>query len=177
MSGRIFVVIAALACLALSTGCKKKPPEETPVYEPAPAPAPKPAAEVPKEVTEMVANFSKVYFDFDQADLDGSSKAALDENAKIMAQHSDLKLELQGHADERGTTGYNLALGQRRANTVMKYLVSQGVARSRLKVVSYGEERPVDGGHYETAWSKNRRAEFAITWGDTSGVRGTTDQQ
>jgi len=172
MSRRLLVAI--IASITVTAGCKKKPPAEAPVYEAPAAPTPKPA-EVPKEVATMVTNFSKVYFDFDRAGIDGSSKSALDENARIMAEHSDLKLEIQGHADERGTTDYNLALGQRRANTVLKYMASKGVARSRMKVVSYGEERPVDAGHFESAWSKNRRAEFVITWGDTSNVRGTAD--
>ena len=121
----------------------------------------------------MVKNFQRVYFDFDSATLADDSKAALAENAGIMAANPDIKIELQGHADERGTTDYNLALGQRRADAVRRYLSAQGVAGSRVTVVSYGEEKPLDSRSFEGAWTKNRRAEFRITWGE--GATGTTN--
>jgi peptidoglycan-associated lipoprotein len=123
----------------------------------------------------MAKNFKRVFFELDQVGLDPSSKSALDENVRIMTEHPDIKVELQGHADERGTTDYNLALGQRRANAVRKYMVSTGVGSSRLKVVSYGEERPLSSGSNENAWSKNRRAEFVITWGESGNVHGTAN--
>ncbi len=170
------LAVTLLAAGLVLVGCKKKPPEQAPVLEPAPAPAPQKQVEVPKQVSDMVSNFSRVYFEFDSAALSDASRSALDANASIMAKHPDIKVEIQGHADERGTTDYNLALGQRRANAVYRYLTSKGVAASRLKVVSYGEERPLVPGHSERAWSQNRRAEFVITWGDTSTVKGTADK-
>jgi peptidoglycan-associated lipoprotein len=169
----------ALVSLFLATslavvGCKKKPaPPEAPIAMP-PAPAPPPAAAVvPPPVVQMVKNFQRVYFDFDSASLADDSKAALTENASIMTANADIKIELQGHADERGTTDYNLALGQRRADAVRRYLSAQGVAGSRVTVISYGEEKPLDSRSFEGAWTKNRRAEFRITWGD--GATGTTN--
>ena len=162
------VLVAAVLALA---ACKKTPPAGPPAMAPEPVEAPPKKA--PEHVQQMVANFSRVYFDFDSSTLDSSSKAALDENVRIMQDHPDVKLELQGHADERGTTEYNLALGARRADAVKKYMSSAGVASSRLTVVSYGEERPAASGSNESAWSKNRRAEFRITWGEDTNVTGT----
>ena len=91
-----------------------------------------------------------------------------------MLNNSDIKVEIQGHADERGTTDYNLALGQKRSDSVKSYLVSAGVAPSRLSSISYGEEQPLDMAHTEIAWSKNRRAEFRITWGG-GDLQGSTE--
>jgi peptidoglycan-associated lipoprotein len=124
-------------------------------------------------VSQMMENFSRVHFATDSSQLDTQSQAALAANAHILDEHRDLRVEVQGHADERGTIDYNLALGQRRANAVVGYLVDQGVAPSRLPVVSYGEERPVADGSTEVAWAENRRAEFRIVAG-TPGVQGTT---
>ena len=122
----------------------------------------------------MVSNFSKVYFDFDASMLNGDSKAALDANAVIMQKYTDVKVEVQGNADERGTTDYNLALGQKRADAVVKYLLARGISASRVKTVSYGEERPAVSGSSETAFAQNRRAEFVITYGAGAPVPGTT---
>lgn len=170
------VVPFTITILALiPSGCKKKPPTPPPVTEaPAPPPAPEKPPEVPEPVQRMVANFQRVFFEFDSAELTPGSKGALDANVKIMQENPDLKIEIQGHADERGTTDYNLALGQRRADAIARYMTAMGVDASRIKVVSYGEERPLDPGHHETAWSKNRRGEFRITWGGDDYVRGTT---
>ncbi len=164
----------ALCAVLMFSGCKKAPPEPVPVIEAPAAPVPVAKAAAPAPVQEMAANFAKVYFDFDSATLDPSASSALSANAAIMAKSTDVKVEIQGHADERGTTDYNLSLGSSRAATVRKYLVAQGVSPSRLSTISYGEERPIDPGSTEVAWSKNRRAEFRITWGQGS-VRGTTE--
>lgn len=165
MSSR-FAVFAALALVA---GCKK-----------APEPAVKDRVEVvagpttAQAVQELAANFSRVHFDYDSARLTEDAKSALAANASILADHPELQVEVQGHADERGTIDYNLALGQRRANTVVSYLTNQGVAPSRLPVITYGEERPLARGSVETAWAQNRRAEFRIVTGPPV-VHGTTN--
>jgi peptidoglycan-associated lipoprotein len=171
---RLLILILSIVAMASPIGCKKKPPEtESTVVAPPPPPPPAPA---PPEVQEMVKNFERVFFDFDSSSLDDQSKSALKDNATIMSEHTDIKLEIQGHADERGTTDYNLALGQRRANAVLNFLSSNGVASSRLKVVSYGEERPLSEGHSETAWAQNRRAEFIITYKSADEpVKGTNE--
>ncbi len=169
--------LTALLCgLILAPGCKKKPPPsdipDAPIAVVAPPEAPPKVA--PPQVQQMVENFSKVYFDFDAAILSGDSKTALDANVAIMQQYQDIKVEVQGNADERGTTDYNLALGQKRADAVLKYMLAKGVSTSRVKVVSYGEERPVAQGDSETAYAQNRRAEFVITYGAGAPVQGTT---
>jgi peptidoglycan-associated lipoprotein len=158
-------------------GCPKKvdapppPPPHGPVDD-----APKDEKkDLPPPVAEMVKNFTKVFFAFDSAELSAEGKASLDANAAIMAENADITIEVQGHADERGTTEYNLALGQKRADAVVRYLLGKGVGPSRVKSVSYGEERPVDGRAVETAYEQNRRAEFAVTWDPKARVKGTVN--
>jgi peptidoglycan-associated lipoprotein len=99
------------------------------------------------------------YFDFDQAIVKRSGHAELNKHARALAGDRALSIRLEGHADERGTREYNLALGERRANAIRAYLVAQGVSSSRIEVISYGEEKPANGGHNESSWSKNRRVE------------------
>jgi peptidoglycan-associated lipoprotein len=98
-----------------------------------------------------------VYFDFDSSNIRAEDYPVLDAHASNLAS-SGKRVVIEGHCDERGTREYNLALGERRANTVRRYLMSRGVSSSQIEVLSYGEERPADYGHNESAWSKNRRA-------------------
>ncbi|MCX7063741.1 MAG: peptidoglycan-associated lipoprotein Pal [Proteobacteria bacterium] len=100
------------------------------------------------------------YFDYDKAMLQPDSLAVLELHAVFLKNNSDRRVVIDGFTDERGTREYNLALGERRAESVATFLVSQGVRRSQIDVVSYGEERPADPGHSEAAWAKNRRAEL-----------------
>lgn len=104
-------------------------------------------------------NGRTVYFGFNESTLSSDGQSILDTNiAKLKSGSQHIRIE--GHADERGTREYNLALGERRANVVLQYLVANGVAKSRLETISYGKERPADAGHDETAWAKNRRVEL-----------------
>lgn len=96
------------------------------------------------------------YFDFDKSELRSDTKAALDKWADYLRNRSGI-VRLEGHTDERGTREYNLALGERRAKAVANYLVIQGVPRSQIETISYGEEKPAVMGHNEAAWAKNRR--------------------
>lgn len=100
------------------------------------------------------------YFDFDQSVLKPEARAALTAHAAILKDSGE-SVRLEGHADERGTREYNMALGERRANAVRDFLVLQGVSRSNIETVSYGEERPAQMGSYESSWSMNRRVELA----------------
>jgi peptidoglycan-associated lipoprotein len=100
------------------------------------------------------------YFDYDKAVLQPESLAILEQHAAFLKASPDRRVTIDGFTDERGTREYNLALGERRADAVATFLVSQGVRRSQIDVVSYGEERPADPGHSESAWAKNRRAEL-----------------
>lgn len=109
------------------------------------------------------AQLQDVYFDFDKSDLRSDARDALSQNADWIKANGSAKIQIEGHCDERGTEAYNLALGERRANSVKNYLVSLGVEPERLFTISYGEELPVDPGHDEISWSKNRRAHFLVT--------------
>ena len=102
----------------------------------------------------------RFYFDFDQAIVKRAGHAELDKHAVAMKQNPSLRARLEGHADQRGTREYNLALGERRANSVRAYLVAQGAAASQLEVISYGEEKPYATGSNEMSWSYNRRVEI-----------------
>jgi len=106
-----------------------------------------------------------VYFDFDKSTLTDSAKMALDQKIKILNANPSVTVQIEGHTDERGSSEYNMALGQRRAASVKRYLTQHGVADARITIISYGEERPAAAGHDETSWSQNRRAEFVITVG------------
>ena len=101
-----------------------------------------------------------VYFEYDSFALTGSSKSALSAHADWLKANSGRLVQIEGHTDERGTTEYNLALGERRAGAVRDFLVSKGVSAGQLTTISYGEERPAQQGENEGAWSRNRRAEF-----------------
>ena len=101
-----------------------------------------------------------IYFAFDSSALSETALRTLERNAAWLRQHPDWKVRIEGHCDERGTSEYNLALGARRARRVRDQLVQLGISPDRIETISYGEERPVDPGHDEAAWSKNRRAEF-----------------
>lgn len=100
----------------------------------------------------------RVFFALDSSNVDAKGKATLMRQAEWLKSNDGKMAMVEGHCDERGTTEYNLALGERRANTVMKHLVDMGVDSSRIKTVSYGKERPAVDGHNEAAWSENRRA-------------------
>ena len=103
-----------------------------------------------------------VYFGYNSNEIDDEAKATLQANAAWLKAHGKYSVEIGGHCDERGSIGYNVALGDRRAAAVKNYLTGMGVGAGQLVTVSYGEERPADPGHDETAWAKNRRAEFTI---------------
>jgi peptidoglycan-associated lipoprotein len=103
-----------------------------------------------------------VHFDFDKYDIRPEDGPVLKENAALLMKSPAVKVQIEGHCDERGTAEYNLALGERRANSTKKYLVSLGVPPDRLSTISYGKEVPLDPGHHEEAWAKNRRAHFVI---------------
>jgi len=104
-----------------------------------------------------------VQFDFDRFDIKDSEKPALERAKQWMMDNPKAKVLVEGHCDERGTTEYNLALGERRSQAVKQYLILLGVDGARLSTISYGEEKPLDPGHNEEAWSKNRRAQFVVT--------------
>lgn len=102
------------------------------------------------------------FFHFDSVTLDAEARAALDASAQWLRENPRVALVVEGHCDERGTQQYNLALGDRRSNMAADYLSALGIDRARLQTVSYGEDRPFDGGSHEAAWSQNRRAHLSL---------------
>ncbi|HOP08005.1 MAG TPA: peptidoglycan-associated lipoprotein Pal [candidate division Zixibacteria bacterium] len=159
-------VIAVFAILlAVSCGTPPEPePEVAPVEAPVvvdttPTPEPPPPPPPPKLKAEQLIT---VYFDFDKFDLRDDTKAGLDQNYDLMKEFPNAIIKIEGHCDERGTVEYNVSLGEKRAKAAMDYLVNRGIAANRLSIISYGKEKPVDPGHNEAAWAKNRRCEFKI---------------
>lgn len=121
--------------------------------------------ETPLDVLNDANNnpFTDVRFDFDSAALSAAARTTLDDHARTLSTYRSMTILIEGHCDERGTVEYNLALGERRANAVFNYLVSLGIDAGRLKTISYGKEFPLDPGHNESAWGRNRRGHFEIT--------------
>ena len=103
-----------------------------------------------------------IYFEFDKYEIRREDEAVLKENAAFLKNNPKMKVQIEGHCDERGTVEYNLALGERRANNTKKYLVFLGIPADRISTISFGKERPLDKGHDEGAWAKNRRAHVVV---------------
>lgn len=175
-SKRTFLLTLGIAVvIAMTTGCagKKKPPQQqaapqtqkAPETKPAPAPKIQEPAKRVEEKSTVPSDlrFETIYFDFDKSDIRADQRSSINRNAELLSKYSSVRIQIEGHCDERGTNAYNLALGQRRADAAKQFLVEYGISSSRISTVSYGEERPVDMGHSESAWDKNRRCEFIIT--------------
>ncbi len=175
---RLLVMLVALTLLA--AGCAKKPvmeeaavmeqPTEVAVVEQQPVvvqqvdeeAARRAAAEAAAAAAALRAtnNLGRIHFDFDQYTLTTAAKDQLASNAALLKAAPAVKVQIEGHCDERGSDEYNLALGEKRALATKNYLVSLGVAVDRMSIISYGEEMPLDPANSEAAWAKNRRAEF-----------------
>ena len=161
--GRWLLMLAVLGLLSACAGDKAT--EEPVAVDQA---APPPQETLPSDYSTDVSSGDMsiaertVYFAFDDYSLNAQSQTNLDEVARYMNNNSDVQVKLEGHCDERGSTEYNLALGQRRAQSVKDYLVQLGIDESRLPTISYGEEKPAVEGSNEAAWSQNRRVEFVL---------------
>lgn len=163
---RLAALFLILPVLFLA-GCASEQPEpevapepvpEAPSAEPAPAPEPEPA---PMNALDSLER--TIYFDFDEYTIRGEFHATLQGHAEYLAANPSAAVTIEGHCDERGTREYNIGLGERRANAIRQALTSQGASSSQITTVSYGEERPVELGHDESAWSRNRRGEIVYT--------------
>jgi len=179
LKGNRYLFILAIFCMVLFVGaCAKKavepaPKEVTPPPAAAPA-APEqpqvapPAPTAPEVTTVPLSEAMKafevndIFFDFDAFDLSADARKILADKAAFLNANPDVKIRIEGNCDERGTTEYNLALGDRRAKAAMDYLVFLGIKADRISTVSYGEDKPLDPGHTEEAWAKNRRDHFVI---------------
>jgi len=138
------------AALAIA-GCANKPGED--------AQANMAGAATPGSQQDFIVNVGdRVFFETDQVDLTAQSRATLDKQAQWLGQYAQYAFTIEGHADERGTREYNIALGARRAQSVRDYLISRGVAANRMRTISYGKERPVAVCNDISCWSQNRRA-------------------
>jgi peptidoglycan-associated lipoprotein len=117
-----------------------------------------------QEIKDEIKTFENkdIHFDFDKYDLNSEDTKILNDKASFLMAHSNLKIRIEGNCDERGTTEYNIALGDRRAKAAQNYLVELGIAKDRISTISYGKERPLDPGHNEEAWAKNRRDHFVV---------------
>lgn len=157
-----------IAGAALITACGKKeveiPRDATPVspvtQNNTPPTGPITPRIVPGSQQDFIANISSdtIYFDTDKFDIDAQDQSTLRSQAQWLAQYPNKNIRIEGHADERGTRDYNLALGERRANSAKNFLITLGVSSNRITTVSFGKERPVDVGSNENAWAQNRRA-------------------
>ncbi|MEO5589913.1 MAG: OmpA family protein [Gemmatimonadaceae bacterium] len=125
-----------------------------------------PATNAPVNASERSIIGNAIYFDLDESALADESRASLERKAPVMLRHPDLRIRITGHADERGSDEYNLALGLRRAAEAKRYLAALGISEDRVEIVTLGEERPSVQGHTEEAWALNRRAEFEVVSGE-----------
>jgi peptidoglycan-associated lipoprotein len=182
--------LIAIGAFAFAAACGGKKPPEAPAPEPAPAEAPAPApaapAPAPAPANDDAANAARmaaeraraltadltamIHFDYDKSDIMPDDRANLDRKAAILAANPTARIQIAGNCDERGSTEYNLALGNRRALAAKQYLVSKGVDGSRIETVSYGSERPVAQGSTEAAWAQNRNDQFLVTAGGSNLV-------
>ncbi len=121
-----------------------------------------PIPEVPQEKSDDLSSITDILFDFGQWTIRSMDVALLEQNAGWLAAHPDAKIELEGHADPRGTNEYNLILGEKRANAVQEYLVQLGLDQTRFLVISYGEERPFCNEEDEACYQENRRVHFRV---------------
>ena len=168
--------LTALAAASLAAAaCASNPPPEPPAPAPVetavvtppvvktPEPPKPPVVQPSGPAAGSKADFAikttdRVYFDYDKYSLDGDDQKSLTSQVAWLKQFPSTRVEIQGHADERGTRDYNIALGERRAQAVKSYLMSQGIAETRIQTISFGKDKPLDPGHDEAAWARNRNA-------------------
>jgi len=181
-SRRLSTALALLVAVALPAvnSCRKKAPTTAEQARPpgaAPAPgtpvAPPPSTTPPSIEADVLSQdlqtlnrkgyLRDAFFDYDKADLREDARAALSGDAQWLKSYASIRILIEGHCDERGTSEYNLALGDRRANAAKEYLASLGLAAARVQAVSYGKERPYCNESNEECWQQNRRAHFVIT--------------
>jgi peptidoglycan-associated lipoprotein len=163
----LFMVIPVL--LGTVSCAKKAVTKEEPAPVAAPAPPPPPPPPPVEDPAAKAFEMAKgefldtnIYFAFDKSNLDDMAQATLKKKAEFLKTYPDVYVTIEGHTDERGTAEYNLALGERRADSAKSFLVDLGIEAYRLSTVSYGEERPVCTEQTEDCWARNRRAQFVI---------------
>ena len=189
--GKPYQILLVAGLLAFAVGCVKHTVETEPVPPPPPKPAAMPEKPAPKKEVKMerdvteeerrrrraafrrsMAEFENrvVFFDFDRSEIRPDMRGVLDAKARFLQEFPTIRVQVEGHCDERGTVEYNIALGHRRSQSSRDYLISLGVKPSRIDTVSYGEERPADARSSEAAWARNRRAKFNVIGGVPAGM-------
>lgn len=171
-------VLVALTACGGNPEPPPPPPAPTPVASrPAQRPSTNNDADAARrareaELARMRATMAEmVHFDYDRSEIRADSRAILDRKTRILRDEPTMRIRVEGHADDRGSTEYNLALGSRRAEAVKAYITAAGIQSSRIQIVSYGEDRPLERSRTEAAWSRNRRAEFVVTGGALTAGR------
>ena len=166
----VIVLLLVIPALLFTLGCQKKTVTQAKAPAPSPAPAPgqapapqqpAPAPVTPSDRSGMVMQ-EDIFFDFDKSTLTPAAQDSLMQKAAWLRANASVTVTIEGHCDERGTNEYNLALGDRRADSAKAFLVDLGIAASRLTTISYGEERPLCPQKNEECWAKNRRGHFVI---------------
>ncbi len=172
-----FKILSLIAAAALVAACETAPEEKAAVSgagaatvattaAPTVSPPPMPSGPAPGSKGDFESNVGdRVFFEFDKYNLKADARGTLEKQAAWLNKWPAATITIEGHCDERGTREYNLALGERRANSVKDYLVALGVSPIRIKTISYGKERPVALGSNESAWAQNRRGVTSITGG------------
>jgi len=154
--GTLVLTLAAFG----ATGCKKKGPKGVTGSGGQVMGGDEGASARAGAIREAQSQLQTVYFQYDSSELQMDAQSTLRANADVINRYPDVRIQIQGHCDERGSEEYNLALGDRRARAIMDYLVNLGINPARLNTITFGEERPVDPGHDEAAYARNRRGEF-----------------
>ena len=163
MKKLIFLLLLPLFLMLVFSGCacpKKKAAGEMPTTEVAPVAEVKETPPPPEAPVETA--LEPIYFDFDKSNLKPDATATLTKNAEWISKNPTAKIIIEGNCDERGTSEYNVALGERRATSAKQYLIKLGIAADRLSTVSYGKEKPICTEQNESCWCKNRRDDFKI---------------
>ena len=177
---RLFFPVVLLVALVTLSGCKKKQVAAAPTAPPLTSPAPTPKTSAPPSAArvnpappartlstlsaeeEFKANVHDVFFDYDKANLRSDAQSVLPRDAAYLAGHPNVKVLIGGYCDERGSNEYNLSLGQDRADSVKKALLSAGIGANRVRVISYGKEKPFCSQETDACWQQNRRAGFSL---------------
>jgi peptidoglycan-associated lipoprotein len=162
----VVALLLVMPGLLFMVSCQKKvaaqaqpPAKAAEAPKPAPAPAPAPASmAAPAVMTD------RVFFDYDKSALKMEAQSLLKKKAEWLKSTAKAKLTIEGNCDERGTAEYNMALGERRAQSAKKFLVDLGIDAKRITTISYGKERPIDPAHNEAAWTKNRNDGFVVSY-------------
>jgi len=180
MKKLLILLLVALLVFSFTASCKKKvqevpaPPEPRAQEQPRVEKVEEPVLKEPmlteeeifmKKTLEEINQekpLAMIFFDYDKYNIREDAAPVLEDNARWLKNHQTVKILIEGHCDERGTEEYNLALGERRAKSTMDYLVSLGIPIEKIRIISYGKSQPLDPGHDESAWAKNRRAQFLI---------------